>query len=257
VTQDLLFAWEPRRSRHLAIAGFLALSAAGHAFCFYLFQIVYPPTVALLPPPARVNFISNNSDEGRTLLRWVAAEDPALATTTQRSPDAKAFLLPKLAHVPSYSTLQPALKRWLFLKPDAQSPSARPPAPVPIARTQNQAAHLSVPTSIVFANKSDSLGQVQSPSMKFSASTRESPQNATFRIALAPDGTVHYCFLENSSGDSGLDEEARVYLLRSRFEPQKNPAERDSNDFKWTTVTIEWGNDVAIPAAPPTSATSP
>lgn len=257
MTHDLLFAWEPRGRRHLAIAGFLALSAAAHAFCFYLFQIVYPPTVALLPPPARVNFISNNSEEGRTLLRWVAAEDPALATTTQRSPDAKAFLLPRLTHVPSYSTMQPVLKRWLFLKPDAQSPSARPPAPVPVARTQNQPNPFAAPTSIVFANKSDSLGQVQSPAMKFTASTRESPQNATFLIALNQSGSVRYCFLQNSSGDSPLDEQARAYLLRSRFESGKNPATSSSDELRWMTVTIEWGNDVAIPAAPPTSATSP
>jgi hypothetical protein len=256
VTQDLLFAWEPRRSRHLAITGFLALSAAAHAFCFYLFQIVYPPTVALLPPPARVNFISNNSEEGRTLLRWVAAEDPALATITQRSPEAKAFLLPRLTHVPSYSTMQPALKRWPFSKPDAQSPSAQPPAPVPIARTQNQPAPFAAPTSMVFANKSDSLGQVQSPSIKFTASTRESPQNATFRIALDQSGTVRYCFLQNSSGDGALDEQARAWLFRSRFERAKNPTS-GSDELRWTTVTIEWGNDVAIPAAPPSNATSP
>ena len=173
--------------------------------------------------PARVNFISNNSEEGRTLLRWIAAEDPALATTTQRSPEAKAFLLPRLTHVPSYSTTQPALKRWLFPKPDAQSPSAQPPAPVPIARMQNQPAPFAAPTSIAFASKNDSLGQVQSPTMKFTASTRESPQNATFRIALDQSGSIRYCFLQNSSGDSALDEQARVYLLRSRFEPGKNP----------------------------------
>jgi hypothetical protein len=256
VNHDLLFAWEPPRLRQLAISGFVALSAAGHAFCFYLFQIVYPPTVALLPPPARVNFISENSDEGRTLLRWIAAEDPALATTTQRSPEAKAFTLPKLSHVPSYSTIQPALKRWPATNPDVQSPSAQPPGPVPIARAQNQLPRAVAPTSVIFPDQAGSLGQVRPPAMKFSASTREPPQSATFRIAINGNGIVFYSFLQNSSGDAGLDEQARVYLLLCRFPPKKN-ATPQTEQLIWTVATIEWGNDVAALPGPAASETSP
>ena len=64
-----------------------------------------------------------------------------------------------------------------------------------------------------FRQKSDSLGQLQSPATKFTASTRESPQNATFLIALNQSGSVRYCFPQNSSGDSPLDEQARAYLF--------------------------------------------
>jgi hypothetical protein len=250
VSEDLLFAWEPPRVRKLAISGFLVLSAAGHAFCFYLFQIVYPPTVALLPPPARVNFISESSDEGRTLLRWVASEDPALATTTQRSPEAKAFMLPKLGHVPSYSIIQPALKPWPSSNAGAQPPSAQPPGPVPVAHAQNQLPRLVAPTSVIFPNKDDLLGKVQEPAMKFSISTREAPQSAIFHMAINTNGIVRYCFRQNSSGNAALDEQARAYLLRCRFEPGKNPSTRESEQLKWTTATIEWGNDVIVPAAP-------
>ena len=54
-----------------------------HALCFYVFQIIYPPAVALLPPPGRITVIAPNTEEGRVLLRWLEAEDPALASTTQ------------------------------------------------------------------------------------------------------------------------------------------------------------------------------
>ena len=54
-----------------------------HALCFYAFQIIYPPAVALLPPPGRVTVIAPNTQEERVLLRWLEAEDPALASTTQ------------------------------------------------------------------------------------------------------------------------------------------------------------------------------
>ncbi len=86
--EPLLFSWESPRRRKMAIIAFLALSLVGHALCFYVFQIVYPPTIALLPPPARVSLITPASEEGRTLLRWIDAEDPVLAFRTQRAPEA-------------------------------------------------------------------------------------------------------------------------------------------------------------------------
>ena len=107
----LLFSWEPPRQRRRAILAFLFVSLLAHAFCFYVFQIVYPPTVALLPPPAHVSLISANSDEGRTLLRWIDAENPALVFATQRPPETRLRALPKTTHVPSYLMSAPALKR--------------------------------------------------------------------------------------------------------------------------------------------------
>ncbi len=44
VTETLLFDWDSPRGRKVAITIFLALSFVGHALCFYIFQIVYPPT---------------------------------------------------------------------------------------------------------------------------------------------------------------------------------------------------------------------
>jgi hypothetical protein len=252
---ELLFAWEPAHVRRAAIFGFLALSVLGHAFCFYLFQIVYPPTVALLPPPARVNFISENSEESRALLQWVAAEDPALATTTQRSPEAKAFALPKLSHVPSYLTVQPALKSWPAATPEVRPPSALPLGPVPITRAQNQLPRVVAPTTIAFTAADASLGKVEQPPMKFSASTRETPQPAIFRIAIRGNGIVCYCLLQNSSGDAGLDEQARSYIQQCRF-----PAASDAGSpeqLKWATATFEWGNDLTAPPAAGGKETAP
>jgi hypothetical protein len=87
--EPLVFSWDSPRRGKLAITLFLALSLVAHALCFYIFQIVYPPTIALLPPPARVTFITPASEEGRTLLRWIDSEDPALAFTTRRPSDAR------------------------------------------------------------------------------------------------------------------------------------------------------------------------
>src|SRR5207244_11719800 len=82
--EHLIFCSDSARGEKLAITIFLSISLVAHALCFYIFQIVYPPTVALLPPPARVTLITPASEADRTLLRWIDSEDPALAFTTRR-----------------------------------------------------------------------------------------------------------------------------------------------------------------------------
>jgi hypothetical protein len=243
----LLFAWESPRRRQLTIIGFLAASAAGHAFCFYLFQIVYPPTVALLPPPARINLISNNSEEGRALLRWIEAEDPALASTTQRAADAKAFALPSLSHVPSYLAIQPALKSLPPSDPDLRAPSSQPPGPVPVARARIQSSPVVASTAIIFSKELDALGAIRKPPMKLTASSREPPQSAEFRVAVTDRGVVRYCFLQSSSGDTALDEQARHYLALCRFSGIQNGASTEEDNLNWAVAIIEWGNDIVTP----------
>jgi hypothetical protein len=109
------------------LAAFLVLSLMAHALCFYVFQIVYPTPVALLPPPGRVTFIAPDSEEGRTLLRWIDAEDPAVAFTTSSGTGSKAWRSAKTEHLPSYSAVEPILKELPPLKPDLRIPSSRPP----------------------------------------------------------------------------------------------------------------------------------
>src|SRR4030088_979313 len=127
---DLVFRWDRPGRGKWTLSGFLLGSLFLHAFGFYLFQIVYPPAVALLPPPGRVSLISPDTDEGRQLLSWLEAEDPALASTTQPAPDAKALRLTTIQHPPSYLGRQPALMDLPPPPPALRIPSARPPAPV-------------------------------------------------------------------------------------------------------------------------------
>src|SRR5437868_12335773 len=104
--EPLLFSWDSPERRRAMLAVFLVLSLVAHALCFYVFQIVYPTPVSVLPPPARITFITPDSEEGRTLLRWIDAEDPAVAFTTNPAPGARLGALPKTEHVPFYSTVK-------------------------------------------------------------------------------------------------------------------------------------------------------
>jgi len=241
-TAPLLFNWDAPRQRNLAITGFLIASFAAHAACFYLFQIVYPPTVSLTPAPQRVNLINPNSEQGATLLRWIDAEDPALVSTTRRPPEAKRYLLGKVQHIPSYFASEPALKETPPLTVDLRVPSAQPPGPVPASLRDPASPIGVVPTKVTFSNELDRLGQPRFVPTKFKASTHEPAQNAQFRIAVDPQGAVRYCFALSSSGDTALDEQAREYLALGRFPIRSTST---GNSLVWGIATIEWGNDVA------------
>lgn len=252
----LVFNWDSSRRRKAAIIGFLLGSLMLHALCFYAFQIIYPPAVALLPPPARVTVIAPNTPEERVLLGWLEAEDPALASTTQPLNE-KSLTIPTIQHAPSYLMRQPALKEAPPLPLRPGIPSAQPPGPVEALPRLIQTEAKTSPTVLRFSPELETLGFTPGPEMKFTASRRESPQVAQFRVAVNENGEVRYCFLENSSGDGRLDEQARKYLALGRFAAIPNPKSEIRENFVWGTATIEWGNDVAGPAATATGSVAP
>nr|MDQ2659201.1 hypothetical protein [Verrucomicrobiota bacterium] len=243
-----IFRWDSPKSRKLSLLSFLAASVVLHSLCFYLFQIVYPAPAAPLPPPARVSLITDDTDEGRVLLRWIEAEDPALSSTTQRPAHIGALLPPKPAYLPSYINRQPSLAEVPPFEPDLRVPSARPPAPVPQPPPAAPVATAPIPTTVQFSAATESLGAPSFPPAHFTASGNEQPQAAQFRVVIGPRGEVRHCFLQTSSGDSALDEQARRYLLLTRFPDIES---RPDPGALWTIATLEWGNDIVLPSANP------
>jgi hypothetical protein len=246
-TEPLLFSWDLPRHRRGAILAFLALSLLAHAICFYIFQVVYPPTVTLLPPPARVALITPASEEGRTLLRWIDAEDPAVAFTTQRPPEARLRALPKVEHVPSYHAMEPTLKDLPPLEFDSRAPDSQPPGAVPFTRQKSAPTGGPIPTSVSFSSELDALGVAGLPPLKFIASNGETPEAIRFRVAVSSLGEIRFCFPINSSGDPALDEQARLYLARCRFPKTASSDRKPAALLTWGIVTIAWGSDIARP----------
>ena len=240
----LLFHWERPRGRQFAMAGFLLLSLALHALGFYLFQVVYPPPIALLPPPAQVMVIAPTSPEARTYLNWLNAEDPALASQTERPTDARAFQLPRLAHIPSYVAVKPQLKALPTERPILSPPAAFPPQPVKTNEAVPDSPPLKAPTTLVFSDPRLVFSGTP-PKFKFQASTPEPPENARFSVAINASGMVRYVLPEHSSGDAALDEQARRYLLLCRF--QRSTATSPNDELTWAIAAFEFGNDLQLP----------
>ncbi len=246
----LLFDWQPPRPRTLSIIAFIGVSAVLHAICFYLFQIVYTSAVVLLPPPARVSLITSDSEEGRNMLRWVDAEDPALASATQRPFESRQRSLPRVQHIPSYLAEGPKLKHAPPFVIDTHSPGPYPPGPVPTPRAPSPPHLGKIPTRVSFSDELTRVGTSHLPALRFTASNSETPEAVRFRIAVGPRGEIRHCFPLNSSGDTALDEQARQHLALVRFTPNTPPSETTAPPDVWGIVTIAWGNDVTRPAAP-------
>ena len=261
-TAPLIFNWAAPRRRNLALTGFLVASFFAHVACFYLFQIVYPPTVSLMPAPQRVNLVSASSIDGATLLRWVDAEDPALASTTRRPSDAKRYLLGKIEHIPSYFAIEPALQAAPPLNVDLRIPSAQPAGPVPMGARTTPKSIGTIPTKVTFSRELEPLGQPNFVSASFKTFGNEPPQNAQFRIAVDSHGVVRYYFPLNSSGDAALDEQARQHLALCRFPARAVPSKveeptSNAEALLWGIATIEWGNDIVAAANPKQTPSTP
>ena len=254
---SLLFEWAPPKGEKFLISTFLVGSLILHAVAFYLFRIIYPPAIALLPPPARVNLITPTSEEGRTLLRWIEAEDPALASATVRAPDSRSRALPKLAHVPSYVIEEPKLKELPPFEIPLTAPDAFPAAPARVFGNRTERAWPKIATHVSFSNELSEFGALNFSPPLFSGSNTEPPENIRFRVAVNSHGEIQYCFRINSSGDPALDEQARLWLVRSRFanRPTLNSNSAGEQNLIWGVATVEWGNDVSQPAraTPPPS----
>ena len=239
------------------LAAFLMLSLLAHGLCFYLFQIVYPTPVALLPPPGRVTFIGPNSEQGRTLLRWIDAEDPAVAFTTHPVPGAQLAALPQTEHLPSYFTIKPILKELPSLKPDLRIPSSRPPSAVHSVLQKTGSAKGMARTHVSFSKELDRFGTATLPQSGFATLTEETPETLRFRVAVNDLGEIRYCFLINSSGDPRLDEQARLQVVRSRFPQNRQTTDESGSSLVWGMATIQWGSEVAPARQTPAATVTP
>jgi len=255
--EPLLFSWDSPRGRRTMLAAFLVVSLMAHALCFYVFQIVYPTPVALLPPPGRVTFIARDSEEGRTLLRWIDAEDPAIAFTTYLAPGARLGALPKTEHLPSYSAVKPILKELPPLKPDLRIPSSQPPGAVhSIPRTTVSATGIPR-TYVSFSKELDEFGTPTVPQSGFATSNEETPATLRFHVAVNDLGEIRYCFPINSSGDPALDEQERLQVVRSRFSPRRQSDNKPDSSLVWGVATIQWGSYVKSPQPGPVATGTP
>lgn len=241
--EALTFHW-PERGISFLFIGFLLLSLFIHLSGFYLFQIVYPPSGPMAPPPATITVLDPANPSHTTLLSWIESEDPALVAAPQ------AVDPPQLLDVrypPSYAgrRIEPGVPPL----PDAT------PALGPVRSIDDIIRHMLRPDG------AETRASVAAPATRIRVSpplearqplpeirVRPVPETelspTTFLVGVDAEGEPCHLYLQASSGNDKIDAQARKHLRSMRFTPPGDGGVAFGN------VTYFWSADATAPPQP-------
>ena len=236
----LIFRWPERSVSFLLPLLFLA-SVAVHGLTFYLFQVVYPPSVLMAPPPAHVTLLCA-TPENEALLRWVDVQDPS---TAARIPELSPPGLADLAYVPSYA-MEHSLPKIQDSRPQTSGfPSALDPLALPAAKPAPVLVKpLAVHSSLSFSETLKTRDANPSVPVSINARSAAALHPTEFLAAIDDRGEMRYCFLQAGSGDREIDREAEEVL---RCRPFKRT--ESSEPLAWGFATFAWGVEVYAPTS--------
>lgn len=230
----LTFDWPERDRFPFILFACVFVSLVIHTATFFVFQVVYPQRVTIPPPPPLVSLLTASSPENETLLRWIAAEDPALVAS------ARSVVPPGLLNVPyrpSFSTPRTAPLGSVETPTAVQFPPARSPltiiasaAPAP---TPPASSALPMRTTLSFsAALSDRA--VRPPAFQWKESARLPLRPFVALIGVTDRGAVSFAFIQRSSGDDTIDRAALRQLEKLSFVPASEP-------ITWAMATVDFG----------------
>jgi hypothetical protein len=230
----LTFDWPGRERFPFILFGCVFLSLVIHAGTFFVFQVVYPQRVTIPPPPPQVALLTASSPENEALLRWIAAEDPALVATARSVVPASLLEVP---YRPSYNLHRAAPLGSVETPAPLQFPPAHPPltiiasaAPQPVPEAP---APLPMRTTLdVSTTLADRA--LKPPAFHWKQRSAQPLQALRALIGVTAQGEVRFTFLQHSSGDETLDAEALAQLSQLSFAP-------GDAAITWATATVEFG----------------
>lgn len=230
----LTFDWPERDRFPLILFGCVFVSLVVHTATFFVFQVVYPQRVTIPPPPPLVSLLTTSSPENEALLRWIAAEDPALVAS------ARSVVPPNLLDVPyrpSFSTSRTAPLGSVEAPVAVQFPpprsaltiiaSAQPQPPPPAGVTLPMRTTLSL--SATLAERS-----VRPPSFQWKQQASQPLRPLQALIGVTDRGAVQFAFVQRSSGNADIDREAVTQLEKLSFAPSDAA-------ITWALATVDFG----------------
>lgn len=230
----LTFDWPEHDRFPFILFACVFFSLLFHTATFFVFQVVYPQRVTIPPPPPLVSLLTASSPENEALLRWIAAEDPALVASS------RSVVPPNLLDVPyrpSFSTSRTAPLGSVEAPVAVQFPPARSPltiiasaAPQP---TQTTGVAVPMRTTLSF---SAALAErsVRPPSFQWKERATQPLRPLQALIGVIDRGAVPFAFVQRSSGESSIDLEAVRQLEQLSFAPGEAP-------ITWALATVDFG----------------
>ncbi len=238
----MTFDWSGQHRSSWALAGFIFLSLFLHSAAFF-FVHVSTPERQLIPKTSQpiqllTRFAPDGSpsEENEAVLRWVAAEDPAVVA---RVLSVEPPSLLEVPYRPSFAVSR-TLPRDIPAEPATiQYPPARDSmeyilgsdAPPPASKPTVAAAK----TGVEFHGAL----QARTPSEVQLSVEAKSPQSLSavqLLAGVAASGEVRFCFIQSSSGVVEMDAEAVRLVSNIRLKTAEDA-------MVWGSVSVYWGSD--------------
>jgi hypothetical protein len=233
---DLTFHWPVEKGFPFVLFVCVAGSLLAHTATFFLFQVVYSQRVTIPQPAPHVSLLTPSSPENLALLRWIEAEDPALVASNDSVPPPG---LVEVRYHPSFATPRTAP---LGAPPEKAQENLFPRAIDRLIAGDSTPASTAPPlppssTVVRFVGALAPRPLMQNPPVDASQRTASPVTPSILLIGVNAQGEIRYESLQQSSGDTALDELAAMHLRRLRFAPSEAP-------ITWGHVIFAWGADV-------------
>ncbi len=100
-----IFHWVLTHRLRPSLLWLVPLSFLVHALGFYLFQVVYPPSISFSPPAATVTLDPIGEQSSPGSFNWLAGEDPALIASVNLSNPDVADLIGSTLYQPTFQAI--------------------------------------------------------------------------------------------------------------------------------------------------------
>jgi len=233
----LTFDWPRREGFPFILFGCITASFFAHAATFFLFQVADPLRTSLPRSAPQVSVLTPSSPEAIALLHWIDAQDPALVATANSVTPPGLF---DLSYRPSYATMRTAPLGPVEQAVTVAFPPARDPLSIITSAdtkpAPSPAVSLPHPTTVIFSSALDDRAPTPLPALVVKTRTTEPVEPTRHLIGVTDRGEVRFVFLQSSSGNPSLDDQAAAHLQTLTFTPNDAP-------ITWVTAIVTWGDD--------------
>jgi hypothetical protein len=233
----LTFHWPHDRGFPFVLFLCVVGSLLAHAATFFLFRVAYPQRVTIPQPAPHLSLLTPSTPENVAFLRWVEAEDPALIAGDH---SANLAIMPEVRYRPWYATPRTAplgapveMTRMVRFPPAKDRLTMADSGPTPLPSPTASAPQ---PTMVSFSGALASRPVARHPTLDFRKPPTAPAGPTGLLVGVNGEGQVRHTFLQQSSGDSALDELAIDHLRDFVFAPSGAP-------ITWGFAILVWGSD--------------
>ncbi len=137
--EGLIFQWKDHRKWKLRLAFFLLVSLSLHLSCFYLFQVVYPPTERSLPQSAQITILNPRDSATLAVMNQIEDRLAVIDSSTRREMPGMSIEKHAVKFKPFYSEYEMQLKSPPALFEKTPVPDLYPPGEAVLPETHFRA----------------------------------------------------------------------------------------------------------------------